>query len=322
MQTELTLRLSGRRALTDRIEMFEFVAADGTLPRFEAGAHIEMQIDANLRRCYSLANDPEERHHYVIAVLREGDGSRWMHEKLRVGDTIGSSTPRNGFPLVEAASEHILLAGGIGITPLRAMAYRLRALGAPFRLIYCTRDWEATAFGQDLRETFGARLTVHLDQGDASRSLDLAKLLAEQPAGAHLYVCGPRKMIDAARAAAAHWAPDCVHFELFASPTATTSLLPPETAEDTSFEVELRRRNLVLQVLPGQTILEAMYAAGLKAPCVCREGWCGNCQLPLLEGRADHRDDVLTEEERAKNTLIQTCVSRAAPGEKRLVIDY
>ena len=215
-----------------------------------------------------------------------------------------------------------MLAGGIGITPLRAMAYRLRALGVTFRLVYCTRSKEATAFVRDLPETFGDRVTLHHDEGDPARSLDLAGLLADRPPGAHLYICGPRKMIEAARAAAAHWPPECVHFELFVSPAESGNAVQRETSEDTGFEVELRRRNLVLRVLSDQTILEVMHAAGIKAPCVCREGWCGNCQLPLIEGRVDHRDEVLSEEERAKNTLIHTCVSRAAPGEMRLVIDY
>lgn len=322
MQTELILKVFTRGTLTDKVEMFELQAADGNLPPFEAGAHIELRIAGNLRRSYSLTNDPSERHRYVIAVLREGDGSSWIHANLNVGDIIRSSFPRNGFSLIEAAGQHILLAGGIGITPLRAMAYRLRALGATFRLIYCTRSNQATAFLRDLHEAFGDRVTLHHDEGDPSRSLDLVGLLADRRPGAHLYICGPRKMIEAARAAATHWPPECVHFELFASPAGSANAASRENGEDTGFEVELRRRNLVLRVLPAQTILEAMNAAGIKAPCVCREGWCGNCQLPLIEGRADHRDEILSEEERATNTLIHTCVSRAAPGEKRLVIDY
>jgi ferredoxin-NADP reductase len=302
--------------------MLELVAESGELPPFDAGSHIEFRTGNGLLRCYSLANDPAERHRYVVAVLREGNGSGWMHG-VAPGAVVETSVPRNGFVLDATASFHLLLAGGIGITPLRAMAFRLRAIGAPFRLVYCTRTRAATAFADDLVTEFGDAVTLHHDEGDRARSLDLRALLAERALGAHLYVCGPRGMIDAALAAAAHWPQDALHYEIFASPTAHSdgAAQAPHESGNFAFEVELRRSGKVIIVGANETILDAILAAGIKAPHVCKEGWCGNCRCALLEGRADHRDEVLSDEDKEANTAIQICISRAAPGEQRLVID-
>lgn len=321
MDAALKLRVMAATDIAERVRMIELAAVDGELPPFTAGSHIEFTTATGLSRSYSLANDPRERHRYVIAVLRDGPGSAWMHDEVKAGDMLEASPPRNGFALDEAATEHVLVAGGIGITPLRSMAYHLRATGGRFRVLYCTRTPETTAFGEELAREFGDAVTVHHDGGDLSRAADLAALLADRPAGAHLYVCGPRGMIEAARKAAAHWPADAVHFELFASPAAPVAVEIPPAGGDVPFEVELRRSGIVIMVGADQTILQAMLAAGVKAPHVCKEGWCGNCQLTLLEGRADHRDEVLSDDEKAANTAIQTCISRAAPGERRLVID-
>jgi len=239
------------------------------------------------------------------------------------GAVVEGSVPRNGFALNETASFHLLLAGGIGITPLRAMAYRLRAIGAPFRLVYCTRTPAAAAFASDLVVEFGDAVWLHYDEGDRARSLELRALLAECAPGAHLYVCGPRGMIDAARAAAVHWPQDALHYEIFASPAVHSdgSAPAPRESGDFAFEVELRRSGKVITVGADETILDAILSAGIKAPHLCNEGWCGNCQCTLLEGRADHRDEVLSDEEKEANTAIQICISRAAPGERCLVID-
>jgi ferredoxin-NADP reductase len=322
MDHMLRLRVTSAADIAEWIRMLEFVAESGELPPFDAGSHIEFRTGNGLLRCYSLANDPAERHRYVVAVLREGDGSGWMHG-VTLGAVVEASVPRNGFALDETASFHLLLAGGIGITPLRAMAYRLRAIGAPFLLVYCTRTPTATAFAGDLVAEFGDAVTLHHDEGDRARSLDLRALLAERAPGAHLYVCGPRGMIHAACAAAAHWPQDALHYEIFASPTVHSHGATPalhETA-DFAFEVELRRSGKVITVGANETILDAILAAGIKAPHLCNEGWCGNCQCTLLEGRADHRDEVLSDEEKEANTAIHICISRAALGERRLVID-
>jgi ferredoxin-NADP reductase len=322
----LNLRVAAITRLTDRIKMFELRAVEGELPAFEAGAHIELNTGYGIVRNYSIANDPSERHRYVIAVLREslGVGSNWMHDSVVPGTALTAKGPCNGFELDESADDYVLLAGGIGITPLRSMAFRLRARHAHFRLVHCTRSREETAFYSDLKDTFGDAVRFHHDGGDASRSLDFKALLADRPTGAQLYICGPLGLIDAARRAASHWPAGSVRFELFSSPAAEPSALAPQNAassKDEAFEVELRRSGKVINVRPDETILDAMLAAGVKTPHVCKEGWCGNCQLSLLAGKADHRDEVLTDDQKAANNLIHVCISRAAAGETRLVID-
>jgi ferredoxin-NADP reductase len=320
----LRLRVDRVVTLTERIKAFELSAAEGALPRFEAGAHIDVLTGAGVARSYSLANDPAEAGRYMIAVLREpeGIGSGWMHDGVSAGDVLDVLAPRNAFTLDDTAAEHLLIAGGIGITPILSMAHRLSAIGAPFRLLFCTRSPVETPFAAELRERFGARVTIHHDGGDPARSFDLSARLKERPEGAHVYVCGPRGMIQAVRSAASHWPAESVHFEIFASPSATVAkpddAVPAET--DAPFEVQLASTGQVFAVPADSTILDVLLGARLKVPYVCKEGWCGNCQLGLLGGCADHRDEVLSDEEKAANNLIHICVSRAARGE-RLVLD-
>ncbi len=314
----LTVRVARIADLAPRIRMFELVSDGMPLPPFEAGAHLEVQTGSGLTRHYSLANDPAERDRYVLAVLREpeGLGSGWMHGSVQVGDRLSVSAPNNAFPLEETASEHILVAGGVGITPIRSMALRLKAIGARFRVIYCTRSAEETAFRDDLVEALGPSLLLHHDHGDPARSLDLEALLGDQPPGAHVYVCGPRRMVDAARVATMFWPTDAVHVEVFASSAAK----PKQAADNEPFEVTLARSGRVFEIPADKSILDVLLAAGVKAPYVCREGHCSNCRTGLLGGLADHRDNVMDEGEKAAQDTIYVCVSRALPGE-RLVLD-
>lgn len=316
------VRVGAIRDQTPGIREFELVG-DG-LPAFEAGAHIEVAAGDGVIRSYSLSNDPRDADRYVIAVLREPDGrgSGWLHGRVQVGDRLEIAGPRNAFPLHEDASEHVLVAGGVGITPIRSMIHRLEAIGARFRLIYCTRTAADTAYRAELLDRHGPRLRLHHDEGDASRSLDLAAALRDRPDGAHVYVCGPRGLIGAARAATAHWPADTVHVELFASPAPAPAGPAPAAAAgaDRPFEVVLARSGRTLHVPADQSILEVMLAAGVKAPYVCREGWCGNCETVLLGGKADHRDDILEDDQKAAQDTIHVCVSRAMPGEQ-LVLD-
>ncbi len=307
---------------TARIREFELVGAVAGLPPFEAGAHIQVATGDGAIRSYSLANDPREPNRYVIAVLREPDGrgSGWLHDNVRVGDVLEIAGPRNAFPLQEGASEHILVAGGVGITPIRSMIHRLQAIGAPFRLIYCTRNAADTAYRTELLEAHGSRLHLHHDEGDASRSLDLAAALRDRPYGAHAYVCGPRGLIQAARAATAHWPVGTVHVELFASPLPAETAAVADAGADQPFEVVLARSGRTLQVPADKSILEVVLAAGIKTPYVCREGWCGNCETVLLGGKADHRDDILEDDQKAAQDTIHICISRAMPGEQ-LILD-
>ncbi len=316
-------RVRAIRDQTPRIREFVLAGDGAPLPPFEAGAHIEVAAGDGIIRSYSLANDPRDADRYVIGVLREPDGrgSGWLHGSVQVGDRLEIAGPRNAFPLQEGASQHVLVAGGVGITPIRSMIHRLQAIGAPFRVIYCTRSAADTAYRTELLEGHGPRLLLHHDEGDASRSLDLAGLLRDYPDAAHAYVCGPRGLIQAARAASAHWPAGTVHVELFASPPATPAIPSPATPEgDQPFEVVLARSGGMLHVPADKSILDVVLAAGIKTPYVCREGWCGNCQTALLGGKADHRDDILEDDEKAAQDTIHICISRAMPGEQ-LIID-
>ncbi len=318
----LALRVRGICDQTPRIREFELVGDGTDLPPFEAGAHIEVAVGGGVIRSYSLANDPRETSRYVIAVLREPDGrgSGWLHGSVQAGDWLEIAGPRNAFPLQERATEHILVAGGVGITPIRSMIHRLQAIGAPFRVIYCTRTAADTAYRAELLDACGPHLLLHHDEGDASRSLDLAAALRDRPEGAHVYVCGPRGLIQAARAATAHWPADTVHVELFASPPPPAADAPAAPEGDQPFEVVLARSGRTLHVPADKSILDVILAAGIKAPYVCREGWCGNCRTVLLGGRADHRDDILEDDEKAAQDTIHVCISRAMPGEQ-LILD-
>jgi phthalate 4,5-dioxygenase reductase subunit len=194
------------------------------------------------------------------------------------------------------------------------MAYRLAATGAAYRLIYCSQSAEDTAFRADLIEQHGERLLLHHDAGDPARRIDLAALLTHHPDGAHVYVCGPKPMVDAVRIATIHWPAGTVHAEIFASPA------KPKVYVDQPFEVELARSGRVLQVPADKSILQVLLDAGVKASYVCREGHCSTCGIRLLSGLAEHRDDVMDDDEKREQKTIFVCVSRALPGE-RLVID-
>jgi vanillate O-demethylase ferredoxin subunit len=314
----LPLKVARIVEATPRIKSVEFVAADGgALPAFTAGAHIDVTLGNGEMRSYSLLNDATETQRYVVAVLREIEsrgGSTYVHERLREGDMLASTPPANNFPLNEAGERHILIAGGIGITPLMAMSRRLVAHGASFTLHYCAKCRAEAAFIDTLEAELGAHLEPHFDGGDISRGLDVATLLKERPPAAHVYVCGPPGLIRAVREAAQHWPKGTVHYELFRGSEAD---IAPRSG-DQPFEIVLQRAGKTLQVPAGKSILQTLAEAGIKVKTLCKEGVCGTCRVGLVSGRADHRDEVLTDEERGRN--IQVCVSRALPGET-LVLD-
>jgi vanillate O-demethylase ferredoxin subunit len=225
----MLLRIRSITYLAARINAYELVDPGGhDLPRFAAGAHISVRLAEGLVRDFSLWNDPAEHGRYCIAVLREGPGSAQLHDRTRVGDLIEGSLPRNNFPLTEDAERHLLIAGGIGITPIMAMIAELRRRRAEFRVHYCTRSPEETAFLDDLA-VLAAQGVVqfHHDGGDPKRGLDLVATLRERRSGTHLYYCGPGGMMAGAAAASAHWPPGTVHCEFFAGPNA----VPPQMSE-------------------------------------------------------------------------------------------
>ena len=315
---ELRLRVSRIDRLTPEIKRIELAAPQGgDLPRFEAGAHIDIFTGNGLRRSFSLANDPKERHRYVLGVLREkngGGGTRWVHESLAEGDILTVIPPLNGFPLAEDARRHLLIAGGIGITPILAMGIRLARRGADFTLHYCTKSVAETAFLEEIKGHFGARAVFHHDGGDPTKGIDLSAVLRRYVQGDHLYICGPPGLLQAARDTAAHWPEAAVHFELFA-PRAD-----PAQWTNESFDIVLSRHKTAVTVPADKTILEVVREAGIEIDSSCETGICSTCRTRLLGGRAEHRDEVLTDREKRDQSAIMICISRARAGET-LILD-
>jgi vanillate O-demethylase ferredoxin subunit len=299
---------------------FELVAADGQpLPAFTAGAHLDVQVPGGLTRQYSLCNAPHETHRYLIGVLRDAasrGGSVAMHERVGEGDRLTVSAPKNHFPLAPQARRHLLLAGGIGITPILCMAEQLAASGADFALHYSTRSRERTAFYDRIRASaFADRVAFHFDDGEAAQRLDLATLLAAPQAGTHLYVCGPKGYIDAvlASARARGWPEAQLHREYFAAGDAAPA------AGDAAFEVQLASSGRVIAVPADRTVVQALAAAGVEVQTSCEQGVCGTCLTRVLAGTPEHRDLYLTPEEQAANDQFTPCCSRARSA--RLVLD-
>jgi len=319
IEPRLRLRVDAVEPLTADIKKFDLVAEDGgDLPAFTAGSHIDIFTGNGQRRSYSLAGDPAQRDRYVIAVLKEPDGrggSTWVHDNLAIGDIVEASPPRNNFPLNGNATEHLLIAGGIGITPLLSMGRALKAKGGKATLHYCTRSAETTAFASEVKELFGDRLTVYHDGGNVTRGIDLKSILADPVDGVCVYVCGPSGMIDSASRAAAHWPENSVRFERF-SPVPQD--LP--TVPNQAFDIVLSRQGKTLTVPPDKSILDVIREAGIAVEWSCEQGTCGNCHINLLGGRADHRDMFLDDHEISGNTAIMICSSRAEPGET-LILD-
>jgi phthalate 4,5-dioxygenase reductase component len=283
------------------------------LPEFSPGAHTSVRAPNGMIRKYSLCNDPAERERYVIAVLREPGGrggSLSMVDEVKEGDEILVTPPRNDFPLVASPAGYTFIAGGIGITPILSMMRHLKSSAGPkFKLYYCTRSKEKTAFYQQLSAPeFRGHVVMHHDGGDLDKALDLWPAL-ENPRG-HVYCCGPRGLMDSVRDMTGHWNASQIHFEAFSDAEA-------HKPNDRPFRVKLARSGAVFEVPAEKTILETIRAAGQEAPSSCESGTCGTCKTTLLAGEADHRDLVLTNGER--NNHIMICVSRAKSDE--LTID-
>jgi vanillate O-demethylase ferredoxin subunit len=302
------------------IKTFEFVDPLGDeLPAFTAGSHVDVEIPGGFVRQYSLCNDPRERGRYEIAVLHvEGGrgGSRAMHLDTSAGDVLSVSPPRNNFSLQEDARRHLLIAGGIGITPVMAMVENLAATHADFTLYYCTRSPEHTAFRERLDRIAQDRVTYHHDQCNPAQGLDVARLLANYEPGTHLYCCGPGGLVAATAAASGHWPTGSVHYEYFNAPPATVRAASLATARDT-FEVEMARSGTVLTVPADKTIVQVLREAGIRCETMCEAGLCGTCRTRYLAGIPEHRDLVLGESEHVEYLTI--CCSRSLTA--RLVLD-
>lgn len=286
------------------------------LPPYTPGAHLDLKLPHGLIRSYSLKGDPDIRDRYVVGVgldAKSRGGSEFIHRSLRVGDLIAVDGPRNHFQLNEGAAETVLIAGGIGVTPLVCMARRLSKLGRPCRVHYAVRSADRAAFLDELR-ALNIQLALHLDDA-AGGPFDMAGAVAAAGPGAHLYCCGPAGMMAAFEAATEGRDPDCIHVEYF-----TPKEVPVAPGDyDGPFTVEARRSGKSVEVLPGTSILEALTSVGIKVETSCEDGICGTCECRVLEGVPLHRDSVLTKKEQEAGRTMMVCVSRSR-GE-RLVLD-
>ncbi len=315
----LTVNVLAKHEEAFGIFVYELAHPAGTLlPEFTAGAHIELQIGGMIRH-YSLANAPGERDRYRIAVQREAagrGGSLALCDTVHGGDALTIRGPNNLFMLAPSEEPALLLAGGIGITPILAMAAQLWSDGKPFEFHYAARSRERMAFYEALRTApYVARVRFHFDDGPAEQRLDLAALLDAPTPGRHLYVCGPAAMIDAAIATASGrgWLASNIHFERFgAAPTADSGALRP-------FEIEIRSSGQCIPVPADRSAAAAMIAAGVPIALSCEQGVCGSCLTGVLEGLPDHQDFFLTDDERAAGTVFLPCCSRAKSA--RLLLD-
>ncbi len=297
------------------VTVVELRAPSGAaLPAFTAGAHLDVHLPGGLVRQYSLWNDPAETRRYLIAVrrLEAGRGGSRAVSELGAGDRLTVSAPRNAFALDEQASQSVLLAGGIGITPLMAMAHRLAAIGAGFALHYRARP-EAAALVEDIASTsWASRASFHFDGRD--EDFDMASVIGPYAAGRHLYVCGPEGFMAAARGAAIDpalgWPDEAVHMEHFSAVPA---------AGGATFRVQTARDGRWFDVPEDRTILEVLVEAGFDIPSSCEQGVCGTCRTGVLSGTPDHRDLCMTAKERASNRYIAPCCSRSLTAE--LVLD-
>jgi len=317
--TLLTVRVARKRTEALDICSLALVAADGTaLPPFTAGAHIDVHLPGGLVRQYSLCNPPSDAGRYEIGVLRDAQsrgGSVAVHDAVTEGSVLHISPPKNHFPLAEGAKHHLLLGGGIGITPLLAMAEHLSSQGQSFALHHCTRSRERTPFTERLAaSSFANHVHHHVDDGQASQKLDITATLQQASPGTHLYVCGPQGFMDAVlnTARAQGWSEERLHHEYF-------SAAPVDTTGDGSFELEVTSTGQVITVAPTQTALQALLAAGFDIPMSCEQGVCGTCLTGVKAGTPEHRDHYLTPEEQAANDQFLPCCSRAKGG--RLVLD-
>ncbi|MDR1969480.1 MAG: PDR/VanB family oxidoreductase [Burkholderiaceae bacterium] len=319
--TTLTALVHTLRYEADGIISIELRPATAAVdfPAFEAGAHIDLHLPDGLVRSYSLCNPQTDRQRYVVGVLKDRKsrgGSRYLHEQLRVGTTLPISAPRNHFRLDESAPRSVLVAGGIGVTPVWCMAQRLTALKRPVELVYCARSRKETAFREPIEalgQTGALALAWHFDD-ERGGPPDLGALLAGRGKDSHYYCCGPAPMLDAFETACQRLNLPHVHIERFAAAPAPMQAMPQE-----SFIVECARSGKTIEVPPGKSILDSLLDAGLQPEHSCQDGVCGACETRILSGQAEHRDSILTAQEQAANKTMMICVSGCKRGP--LVLD-
>ncbi|MBP2372076.1 PDR/VanB family oxidoreductase [Pseudonocardia parietis] len=310
---DLDMVVLDKRTAADGVVVVELEHEGGDeLPAWSPGAHVDLVLDDDLVRQYSLCGDPGNRRSWRIGVLRKAGGrggSLRVHDDLQTGDKVRCRGPRNNFELVEAA-EYVFVAGGIGITPILPMIAECAAAERPWRLAYGGRARESMAFVDEL-EQHGNRVTLWPQ--DRAGLIDLATELGASRPDVAVYCCGPEPLIDAVDEHCGTWPPGSLHVERF-RPAAVVS-----TEGDTAFEVVCDYSDVIVGVLPGMSVVQALRDAGVDVPTSCGEGTCGTCETVVLDGVPDHRDSYLTAEEHASNEVMTPCCSRSCT--PRLVLD-
>ena len=311
--SSIEVRVAAIRPAADDINLYDLEKADGgALPPAEAGAHIDLHLPNGLTRQYSLVVPHDNPPAYTLGIKRDPasrGGSRYIFENLKVGQPLTISAPRNHFPLAVGAAHHVLIAGGIGITPIFAMMQWLRARAAMFELHYAGRARNQLAFLDEIRG--GDFAKIHCDDEHGGKVLDLAGIVLAAPAQSHFYCCGPAPMLEAFRAATRDIPEANVHFEYFSA--------RDEASKDGGFVVELTRSGREVAIPAGKSILERLREEGLSLDSSCEEGICGVCETRVISGTPDHRDAVLSEHEHAANKSMMICCSGSKSD--RLVLD-
>jgi ferredoxin-NADP reductase len=308
-------RLTDIATIARDTKVYTFRRVDGApLPAYKPGAHIDLHLPNGLIRQFSLAAPNTDPNSYVVGVKRDENsrgGSRYIIDEMRVGDEIKISAPRNNFPLVENAAHVVLVAGGIGITPIWCMAQQLTALGRSWKLYYACRSRADMAFLEALEKLDPNFRHLHFDEEAEGKVLDLAAVFAQAPADAHFYCCGPNPMLKAFEAAAADRPRDHVHVEYFTAKA--------EASTTGGFWVELARSGEEYFIPEGKKILEVLFDAGIDVDYSCELGICGACETRVISGIPDHRDAVLSAEEQDANDKVMICCCGSKT--ERLVLD-
>jgi ferredoxin-NADP reductase len=314
-QDTLDLVVRGLRQESTNVMSLELSLPDGgSLPQWEPGAHLEVILPSGLVRHYSLCSDPHELQKYRLAVLLETGGrggSEELHSQTRLGTKLSTRGPRNHFKVEDGATHYLLVAGGIGITPIMAMARELMAAGKSARLVYCGSSRQTMAFIDELKEIMGDSLALY-PREERGRA-DLLTEIENAPAGTAVYACGPERLLaDLQSITTDTLGPDAFHAELFAAATSPAGTgEAAEAAADAPFEIELRRSGCTLTVPPEKSVLDVVLEVNPSFMSSCEEGFCGTCETKVLEGEVEHRDTILSQKERAKNDTMFICVSRA-----------
>ena len=302
-----------------RVAVLELVKPDGgPLPAFTAGAHVDLHLPGGLIRPYSLCSDPRALAAYRLGVLKDPasrGGSVAVHQTLEEGARLRIGEPRNHFPLVDHAPYSVLVGGGIGITPMLAMAWALHGQGASFELHYCARSRASAAFLDELALVpWAPQVRLHFSEESEAGKLHPDVVLKAAPAGRHVYVCGPTGFMDwvIEHAEAAGLQDGQIHRELFGAAVAAS-------ADDQPFELVAARSGKTVRVEAGQTMLDALKTIGIQVPISCEQGVCGTCSCNVIDGEPEHRDAYLTEDEREANDQVLVCCSRSRSA--RLVLD-